>query len=93
MKGRARETFPCPHCGAEVVVGKSVCRSCGSDDFTGWQSSEEIDYQSIDIPDGLGPNDLDGPSGTKQDGQRSPGVAIVAVVLVICFVLWTMLRF
>lgn len=46
------ETFVCPHCGADVVVGAKVCRECGSDADTGWQSQEEIDYQSVDLPQG-----------------------------------------
>jgi hypothetical protein len=61
---KERAFFECPNCGADVAVGAKVCRECGSDDSTGWQSSEEIDYQSIDIPDGYGPADeLEGPAG------------------------------
>jgi hypothetical protein len=47
-----REIFECPHCGADVPINSKVCRECGSDADTGWQSSEEIDYQSLDLPDG-----------------------------------------
>ena len=46
-----REIFECPNCGADVPVGSKVCRECGSDDSTGWQSSEEIDYQSLELPE------------------------------------------
>ena len=48
----------CPHCGVLVRVGRLACPSCGSDASTGWKSEEEIDYQSIEIPDFL-PADLD----------------------------------
>lgn len=47
-----REIFACPNCGADVPVGAAACKECGSDANTGWQSSEEIDYQSLDLPDG-----------------------------------------
>lgn len=51
-----RELFECPHCGADVAAGSKVCRECGSDAGTGWQDGDEIDYQSIEIPDGYGPD-------------------------------------
>jgi hypothetical protein len=41
----------CPQCGAEVPVGKPACPECGSDADTGWKASDEIDYQSVEIPD------------------------------------------
>ena len=44
----------CPNCGAEVRRGKLACPECGSDAETGWKDSEEIDYQSVEIPDYLG---------------------------------------
>lgn len=79
-------TFECPNCGAPVKVGKKVCRECGSDDATGWMSSEDIDYRSIEIPDGYGPeNEL------EQDGAK-PWVAVVAILLVIGMVLMFVLR-
>ncbi|MCK5941397.1 MAG: hypothetical protein KAI24_05455 [Planctomycetes bacterium] len=80
---RRRETFECPNCGAEVAVGRKACRECGSDDLTGWQSSEEIDYQSIDIPDGYGPDDeAESPRG------RPLVFTIVAIVLAVAFAVW-----
>jgi len=33
---RARETFPCPVCGADVPAGAVSCKACGADDATGW---------------------------------------------------------
>ncbi len=41
----------CPACGAEFKQGRLACPECGSDANTGWKSQEEIDYQSIDIPE------------------------------------------
>ena len=85
---RRRETFECPHCGADVVVGKSVCRECGSDAGTGWQSQEEIDYQGVSIPDGYGPDD-----GLPADASATPRwVAVVALVLVAAMVVWIIWR-
>jgi hypothetical protein len=44
--------FACPNCGTDVPVGARACRECGSDATTGWQDSDEIDYASVDLPDG-----------------------------------------
>ena len=82
---RKREFFDCPNCGADVAVGAKVCRECGSDASTGWKSSEEIDYQSIDIPDGYGPED-------ELDSGASSGrwVPLVALALAALFAAWTL---
>lgn len=32
-------------------TGRLACPECGSDERTGWQDAEEIDYQSVEIPD------------------------------------------
>ena len=74
-------SFECPNCGAEVKAGKKVCRECGSDDTTGWMSPEEIDYQSIDIPDGYGPADEAVSNSTPK------WVSNVAILLLIVMVL------
>jgi hypothetical protein len=34
-------SFDCPHCGAQVSIGASFCRECGSDDQTGWSEDAE----------------------------------------------------
>ncbi|HEB52463.1 MAG TPA: hypothetical protein ENI87_04310 [bacterium] len=80
-KRRRPETFECPNCGAPVRVGRKACRECGSDDLTGWQSSEEIDYQSIDIPEGYGPED--GASGPGSAHSRPTTAWLWPVVLVL----------
>jgi hypothetical protein len=41
----------CPHCGARFRRGRPACPECGSDARTGWAAQEEIDYQSVEIPD------------------------------------------
>ena len=90
MKKR-RETFECPNCGADVYVNAKVCRECGSDASTGWKSSEEIDYQSIEIPDGYGPDDED--TGDVLGDFAFLGrdsVRILAFVLAALVVAWTL---
>lgn len=78
-----RAVFPCPHCGADVRAGAKVCKVCGSDAETGWQDEEEIVYQSLDIPDGWGP---------EPDGERRVGPGrlalwkLVAVVVALAMV-------
>ena len=41
----------CPECGAEFRAGRLACPECGSDAETGWKDEEEIQYQSIDLPE------------------------------------------
>ena len=45
---RKSATFPCPHCGEPVKVGRSCCRECGSDARTGWSEGAEIG--GLDLP-------------------------------------------
>jgi len=84
---KQRAYFECPNCGADVAVGAKVCRECGSDDSTGWQSSEEIDYQSIDIPDGYGP---DQGSADNSAFAGSSYVRFVALVLAALLLAWVL---
>jgi hypothetical protein len=74
-----REFFECDHCGADVPVGSKVCRECGSDAGTGWQSSEEIDYQSLDLPGGYA-DDSD-PAGGAVNEQPKRWLLVTALVL------------
>jgi hypothetical protein len=94
MKGKPkpkREFFECQHCGADVLVGSVVCKECGSDASTGWQSSEEIDYQSIDLPGGYS-DDAGHPGGGKLPERRSPWFVVLAIVLVLALVAFSVLR-
>jgi len=76
---RGGGSFACPHCGAAVSARAKVCRECGSDAGTGWLDGDEIDYQSLDIPDGYGPEDGVGGSPPRA-GQRPWWFAPVAVL-------------
>jgi len=69
-----------------VKVGAVVCRECGSDDRTGWQSSEEVDYQSLDLR-------------TTSHRQRplrvhtgARAVVVITLVLVVLLLLWAVWR-
>ena len=77
----SRSTFECPHCGAPVPAGRLACPECGSDAGTGWQSSEEIDYQSVELPDDHQP----------ASSRPTLMVPIVSAVLVLAFLLWILL--
>ena len=77
----APEPFECPHCGAPVPGGRLACPECGSDAQTGWQSSEEIDYQSVELPE-------DSPAASTGPAWLVP---LVIVLLVTGFVLWIVL--
>lgn len=78
-------TFECPNCGAEVRVGAKVCRECGSDEGTGWQSSEEIEYRSVDVPEGYG-----GEVDRVGDGEaeRPLWFRLAVILIVIALVVW-----
>ncbi len=56
-------TEACPHCGGIVRRGADFCPHCGSDSATGWADAEEIDYQSVEIPDFL--DDEEAPAGSR----------------------------
>lgn len=83
-----RQTFECPNCGADVALGAKACRECGSDAKTGWQDGSEIEYQSVDIPDGWG---ADGPAKAPSRVRRA-GYAAVVWMLVLALVAMLVLR-
>ena len=86
-----REFFECQHCGADVAVGSKACKECGSDAATGWQSSEEVDYQQLDLPEGYATRP-DHPGGGRLPTARSPLFVLVVVVLVLAVLSWAVLR-
>ena len=47
---------------------------------TGWKSAEEIDYQSVELPEEAPP--------PATGGRRA--VAVVGVVLVVAFLVWVL---
>ena len=87
-----RELFECPHCGADVAVGARVCRECGSDADTGWQSEEQIDYAQVDLPDGYrddGLGDELPPVRTKRwVALVAGGMALLLILLWLRVWLW-----
>ena len=46
-----RGTKVCDHCGETLSATAIACPECGSDAQTGWADEEEIQYQSVDLPD------------------------------------------
>lgn len=86
-----KRTFECPCCGADVVLGARACKECGSDARTGWQSGEEIDYQSIEIPDGYG-GDGDPDAAAPAARRRSRRTAAVALLCALALLLAALLR-
>ena len=85
-----RELLACPHCGADVAVGAKVCRECGSDATAGWQTEEEVDYQSLDLPEGYS-QDPEHP-GALLSSKRSPWLVVVAIVAALALLAFTVLR-
>ena len=84
MKRREKkplETFVCGHCGADVLVGSKSCRECGSDADTGWQSAEEVDYQSVEIPD------VYGDDAHALPPSRTPRWVVVTALLLVVLLL------
>lgn len=85
-----RELFECPHCGADVAVGAKVCRDCGSDATTGWLDSEEVDYASVELPDGYGTGEHD--TGGRRGPARAIAVAAVALLVALAILLLAIRR-
>ena len=88
-----RELYACPNCGADVPVGAAACKECGSDATTGWRDAEDIEYASVDLPDGY--RDGDGGGGDDVPPARTKTwVVVTALVLAavliaaICSGLW-----
>jgi hypothetical protein len=89
-KRARREQFECPNCGADVAVGAKACRECGSDASTGWQTSDEIDYAQVDIPDGYrGERDS---SDAIPPGKRPLWWVLVALLVAAALLALTVLR-
>ena len=98
---RKKKTFPCPHCGEDVLEGRMSCPACGSDATTGWRDSEDVDYLSVDLPaDDLGETRIPDTfeefealtKGDPRHGRSQKGwVVATAVLLVIVLVfLWVL---
>lgn len=65
MPKKRRPPVDCPHCGATFRAGRPACPECGSDDATGWREQDDLDYLSVEIPDGLG-SEFDPPQRGRQ---------------------------
>lgn len=72
--------FDCPQCGALVRAGRAACPECGSDERTGWQEAEEIDYQSLELPDEAG-------AGAPRSTVHRVVLVLVVVALVLALLL------
>ncbi len=77
----------CPHCGEPVPRRAKACPHCGSDDETGWRSSEDVDYEAVDLPDpGYGrpdedDDDLDPEKAARRASARRAFRLIVVLLL------------
>ena len=72
------EAMECPHCGALVPSHRSCCANCGSDLETGWMDSEQIDYNSLDLPE----DDLPPRSDNDRGKAMSRSVAILLALFI-----------
>ena len=41
----------CPNCGHTFPADRLSCPECGSDAETGWKPPDEIEYQSVELPE------------------------------------------
>lgn len=85
MARRRRETFPCPHCGADVPEGAAACPECGADDETGW--SEEAEYGDI-LPDPDEDAEVTYESAERTSPRKPWWAVILVVVLILLTLLW-----
>lgn len=86
---KPQKTFECPNCGAEVAANARACRECGSDASTGWKDADEIDYQSVEIPDGYG-GEFD--AKPPRAAWRKHGAVLVLLLCALALLLATLLR-
>lgn len=86
---KPQKTFECPNCGAEVAANARACRECGSDANTGWKDGDELDYQSVEIPDGYG---VESDASPTHSSWRRRGAALVLLLCALALLLATLLR-
>ena len=83
---RRPQTEECPHCGTTFRHGRLACPECGSDARTGWNSAEQIDYASVEIPDTY--EELVEGAPRRRSG---PGKGLIVLVLVLAVLTLTWL--
>jgi hypothetical protein len=86
---RRRKVEHCPECGTEFRQGRKACPECGSDAQTGWKSEEEIQYQSVQIPDTY--EQLVGEVPPKRN-LRSIIYTLAAILALLGMLLWVFTR-
>lgn len=86
------DSFPCPHCGAEVPAGATFCRACGASDDAGWNDEsawtggddDDFDYDDYvgrEFPEHAAP------------GQGSPPrwfFTLIAALVCLGILLWAL---
>ncbi len=80
----SRDPVECPECGAQFKAGRLACPECGSDAETGWKDENEIQYQSVEIPDYL--PDLDAKPEAKAGDRWFRVAAILAILACLVWV-------
>ena len=86
---RRRQVEHCPECGTEFRRGRLACPECGSDAETGWKSEEEIEYQSVQIPDTY--EELVGETRPRRR-VRSIVYFVAAILALLAMLLWVLTR-
>ncbi len=86
---RRREVEHCQECGTEFRRGRLACPECGSDAQTGWKSEEEIQYQSVHIPDTY--EELVSETGQKRS-VRAIVYLVAAILALVAMLLWVFSR-
>ena len=78
----------CPHCGARFPAGRLACPECGSDAETGWRPAEDLDYESVELPEEETRWSPDGPAPSARSGSATWLVAVLlAFALVVLAIL------
>jgi len=76
-------TVECPHCGYAMRAGRAACPACGSDAETGWRSSADVDYLSVEIPDDWDDTDQDKGAPSPNSTARRVGAILLVVLLLV----------
>jgi len=73
------ETFPCPHCGEDVLEIAKFCRACGASDDSGWGEEPYDEGDDFEYDEYI---QREFPAYGK---IRPKHIVVAIIILLICF--------
>lgn len=90
------EAFPCPHCGADVPLGRRSCPHCGASESDGWSAAgdfgepdawsedSEFDYDSF-VQREFGESGGEQESGQWKGGATADPKRLILWLIILAF--------